>query len=334
MPVGVDNDCSVIGNDETISVSENYHRFATLEARGRCPLYEQLSQGVAVDHEVLELISSLPTAKRQPNLLLAAVKYLYGTSQDYSSFRHLVINHWTELSLTMLERRTQTNEVGRCATLLPLLVSLPQPLALLEVGASAGLCLLPDRYRYDYGGEVLGDAQSPVLLRCQPRATTPVPNRLPEVVWRKGIDLDPIDPRDENGTKWLEALVWPGQDHRLDRLRAALAVARQDPPPVAKGDLRESLKEVTADVPIGATLVVFHSAVLAYVPPEDRERFGDDVAALGAVWVANEGQGVFAAIRQQLGDDELVEHLGSFLLSCDGSPIAWTDPHGAWVQWR
>jgi hypothetical protein len=324
----------MIGNDETVSTSQNYQRFATLEARGRSPLYEQFCQSVAADHEVLELITSLPAAKRQPNLLLAAVKYLYGTSEDYPSFRRQIIDHWSELSATMLERRTQTNEVGRCATLLPLLVSLPQPLALLEVGASAGLCLLPDRYRYDYGAGVFGNEESPVLIRCQPGTATPVPDRLPEVVWRKGIDLDPIDPSDESATAWLEALVWPEQGDRLARLRAALAVARQDPPPVARGDLRDGLGRITADVPGDATLVVFHSAVLAYVPAEDRERFASEVVSLGAVWIANEGSGVFPAIRQQLGDEELAEHPGGFLVSCNGAPIAWADPHGAWVNWR
>jgi hypothetical protein len=326
--------CRVIGNEATISVAENYRRFAALEARGRSPLYELFSQGVADDPAVLERITTLPTTKRQPNLLLAAVQYLYGTSQDYPAFRGLILDHWTEVSATMLERRTQTNEVGRCATLLPLLMNLPQPLALLEVGASAGLCLVPDRYRYDYGGDAFGDEQSPVILRCQPRGNTPVPDRLPEVVWRKGLDLDPIDVGDESATRWLEALVWPGEGDRLDRLRAAISVAFDDPPSLIRGDLRDGLEEIVADIPSDATLVVFHSAVLAYVPAEDRERFASDVAKLGGFWIANEGAGVFPAIRRHLGDAELAEHQGSFLLSCNGDPIAWTDPHGAWVHWR
>ncbi|MFE1255308.1 DUF2332 family protein, partial [Streptomyces fungicidicus] len=61
-----------------------------------------------------------------------------------------VVRHWGQVSSLMLARMTQTNESARCATLLPVLAALPQPLALIEVGASAGLCLYPDRYRYRY----------------------------------------------------------------------------------------------------------------------------------------------------------------------------------------
>ncbi len=235
----------------------------------------------------------------------------------------------------MLARRTQTNEVGRCAILLPLFTALPQTLALLEVGASAGLCLLVDRYRYDYGRGIIREENSPVLLRCEPRgSSTPVPNHLPEVVCRRGIDLDPVDLRDEHATRWLEALVWPGEGDRLARLRCAIEVTGEDPPRVVKADLRADLREIVADVPRGATLVVFHCAVLAYVPSEDRDTFAAEVARLRAVWVANEGARVLPAVRRQLGDDELAEHQAHFLLSRDGSPIAWADPHGSWLEWR
>lgn len=325
----------MIGNDETSPTAENYRRFARLEARGRSPLYEQLTEAVAEDPQVLRLLASLPAAKRQPNLLLGVVQHLYGTALDYPSFQRIVVEKWTEVSTAMLARRTQTNEVGRCAILLPLLAALPQPLALLEVGASAGLCLLIDRYRYDYGMGIIGQENSPVLLRCEPRgSSTPVPNGLPEVVWRTGIDLDPVDPRDESATRWLEALVWPGEGDRLARLRGAIEIARQDPPRVLEADLRADLSAIIADVPSGATVVIFHSAVLAYVPSDDRDAFAAEVARLGAVWVANEGAGVLPAVRRQVGDKELVEHQGHFLLSCDGNPIAWTDPHGSWLHWR
>ncbi len=325
----------MIGNEETRPTAENYRRFARLEARGRSPLYEGLTEGVAEDTEVLRLLASLPPAKRQPKLLLGAVQYLYGTALDYPSFRRVVVEKWTEVSSTMLARRTQTNEVGRCAILLPLLAALPEPLALLEVGASAGLCLLMDRYRYDYGRGIVGQENSPVLLHCEPRgSSTPTPSRLPDVVWRAGIDLDPVDTRDETATRWLEALVWPGEGDRLARLRAAIEVARQDPPRVLRADLRADLSVIIAEVPSGATLVIFHSAVLPYVPSDGRGAFAADVARLGAVWVANEGADVLPAVRRQVGDNELAEHQSHFLLSRDGNPIAWADPHGSWLQWR
>jgi hypothetical protein len=119
--------------------ADRYRRFAEIEARGRSPLYERLC--IANDRELLRLLLELPKERRQPNLLLAAMRFLYGTPGDWFRFRELLANEWGAVRAIMLGRSTQTNEPARCAVLLPLLVRLPQPLALLEVGASAGLCL-------------------------------------------------------------------------------------------------------------------------------------------------------------------------------------------------
>ena len=152
--------------------------------------------------------------------------------------------------------------------------------------------------------------------------------------WRRGIDLDSVDVESESATRWLEALGWPGEGDRLARLRAALSIARQAPPLVVRRDLRESLQPIVAGVPAGATLVVFHSAVLAYVPADDRAAFAAQVGRMDCVWIANEGAGVLKDLQQHIDDDELAAHRGHFLLSRDGVPVAWTDPHGAWLAWR
>ncbi|HVB50282.1 MAG TPA: DUF2332 domain-containing protein [Acidimicrobiales bacterium] len=324
-------------NEEAQSqeVSETYQRFARLEARGRSPLYEEISEGVGGDVEVLALIASLPAPKRQPNLLLGAERYLYGTATDYAKFRKEVVGHWDELSATMLTLRTQTNEVARCATLLPLLLTLPQPLALFEVGASAGLCLLLDRYRYDYGAGEIGPRDSPVILQCQLRgAHSLTPTHVPEIVWRGGCDLAPIDVRDGEAVRWLEALIWPGDQDRLVRFRGAIQIARENPPHLFARDLRQGIGDLVDDVPEEATLVVFHSAVLTYVPPEDRDAFVSEIKTLGATWIANEGAGVVPNLLSQLPEYEVSLHEGDFLLSKDGVPVAWTQPHGSWVEWR
>ncbi|WP_274562813.1 DUF2332 family protein [Streptomyces spiramyceticus] len=103
--------------------------------------------------------------------------------------------------------------------MLPALATLPQPLALIEVGASAGLCLHPDRYAYRYnGGEQLGS--SPVTLDCRTEGPVPLPAALPEVAWRAGIDLNPLDTTDEEDVRWLRSLIWPGRTERPRRRRA------------------------------------------------------------------------------------------------------------------
>src|SRR5882762_6636838 len=141
---------------------------AQREVRGVSPSYEALCLGVAGDADVLARLDELPPPKRQPNLLLGAVRFLGGPVDAYRPFRDWALEHWELLAATMRERSTQTNEPRRCATLLPVLAALPQPLALLEVGPSAGLCLYPDRYAYRYqaGADEHLLGESPVELRC------------------------------------------------------------------------------------------------------------------------------------------------------------------------
>src|ERR1700730_14052353 len=89
-------------------------------------------------------------AKRQPNRLFAAARSLLGEPPDLAALHFLLGDREDELAGIILARRTQTNEPARCATLLPALALLPPPLAIVEVGASAGLTLLADKYSYDY----------------------------------------------------------------------------------------------------------------------------------------------------------------------------------------
>jgi hypothetical protein len=229
----------------------------------------------------------------------------------------------------MRARRTQTNEPARCATLLPALAQLPPPLALIEAGASAGLTLLFDRYSYDYGGHrIAGTDPLAPTLHCQPRGPVPLPARVPEISWRAGLDLNPLDVTRDDDVRWLSCLVWPGEGDREQRLAVAVAAARRDPPVVHRGDLLTDLPALAAQAPTGATLVVYHSAVLAYLAPADRRRFAETVRELPAVWLSNEGPGVVPALP-------VPPHQGApFVLARDGrTPIALTDSHGTWLHW-
>jgi len=325
----------VIGNEPERGTAENYRRFAAYEAVGRSPLYEQLAGGVADDPEVLAFLADLPREKRQPNLLLAAVRYLAGVQPGYAAFRAVVLDRRAEVAATMLARRTQTNEPARCATLLPVLASLRQPLALLEVGASAGLCLLPDRYGYDYGTcHISGQAGAPVLT-CRCMGPVPLPSRPVDVVWRAGIDINPLDVTEPDDVRWLSCLVWPGEGDRAERLAAAIDLARRDPPRLIRGDLTERLAETAAGAPQGVTLVVFHSAVLAYVSRGKRAEFARAVTALEAVWLAQEGPDVLSGLPGFPGVLPAPEPGPTpFLLTRDGrEALAYVDGHGSWIRW-
>jgi hypothetical protein len=300
----------------TEHLASGYRDFAAYEATGRSPLYVELSTGVARDAEMLHWLDGLPVGKRQPNLLFAAYRLIAGTPGGYAEFQTRLHDRRAEIEAVMLARRTQTNEPARCALLLPLLAALPQPLALLEVGASAGLCLLPDRYGYDYAGHRLGDG----LLKCVPEGEVPLPDALPDVAWRAGLDLNPLDVTDAEEMRWLELLVWPGQEHRVTTLRRAIAIAREDPPPIHAGDLTTDLPALAAEAPKDATLVIFHTAVLAYVPAAGRRAFRD---ALTGTWIACEAPGVLGL---EPGPPSL------FALAVDGERVAWADPHGAKIS--
>ncbi|UZN03689.1 DUF2332 domain-containing protein [Cellulomonas sp. S1-8] len=311
-------------------VATTYRAFGEREARGVSPVYEAWALGVGEDAVVADLLATLPPGKRQPNLVLAAARW-HGAHGAYDDLRATLLAQWPAVRATILARATQTNEAGRCAVLLPFLAALPQPLALLEVGAAAGLCLLADRYSYRYDdGTAIDPADGPadVVLPCALGPGVDAPARLPDVVWRAGIDLAPVDVVDDDACAWLETLVWPEHDDRRTRLRAALGVARRDPPRVVAGDLLDALPALAAQAPPDATLVVVHSAVLAYLDAAARARFVAMVTGLPGHWISNEGARVLP-VTTALASDRVDR---AFVVSVDGVPRAYADPHGRSVR--
>jgi hypothetical protein len=322
-------------SDELATIARRYERFARVEARGASTLYEHLALAVAGSPELLAFLSSMPPERRQPNLFLAAIRYVNGLPRDKSEMEEIVRSHAARVKQLMLLRTTQTNEPARCAVLLPVLATLAQPLALLEIGASAGLCLLPDRYGYDYGSRRIEPAWSgPVgapIFRCAASAATPVPHALPVVGWRLGLDLNPLDVTSPTDMEWLDTLVWPGQEQRASNLRAAIEIARLDPPTIRRGDLLANLPAIAALAPSDLQLVVYHTAVLGYIPSqEDRDAFRKTVGEIGAVWISNEVPSAFPALANAAPPPA---NRGDFLLAVDGKPVAWTAPHGQSIHW-
>jgi hypothetical protein len=316
------------GLDPQLSIADNYRAWGR-DARGLSPAYEMLSYSVAEDDLILRFLAALPEPKQQPNLLFAAASYLLGAAPGLAELRTLVRQDPAGLSRVMLARRTQTNEAARCATLLPVLAGLPEPLALIEVGASAGLTLLPDRYSYDYDGHrITGTDPDAPVIRCAVSGPVPLPDRVPVICWRAGLDLNPLDVTDDDDMRWLSCLLWPGEAGRTERLAGAIATARRDPPVIHRGDLLTDLPGLAAQAPPEATLVVYHSAVLAYVGPAARQRFAATVRGLGAVWLSNEAPGVVPGVTSEERDD------GGFVVVRDGQTLlALADGHGSWLQW-
>ena len=317
-------------------VREQYVRFAD-EAAEESPCFVEWASGVAEDPEVLAWVDGLPGLKKQPNLIFAAARW-HGVAAPgpYAGLRSALLQDDGSIRATIMERSTQTNEVGRLATLLPAFaLAVPSgPVALIEVGASAGLNLFPDRWGYAWSTPdaevVLGGAPR---LDCQVSGAAPLPISLPDIAWRSGVDLNPLDVTDDDAMAWLQTLVWPEQDERRQRLARAVDIARAEPPRIVPGDLLERLPALVEEASAYGTVLVFHSAVAAYLPTTDRERMhamlGLMVAAGRCHWVSNEAPGIFPS----LSADAPPPTPRRFELALDGRVVAHTHGHGHDLHW-
>lgn len=268
--------------------------------------YEILSETVANDPELLNMARRCRVGQPIPNLLFAAVKrvaasfpgsalaghYLRiaagqpptpGLGQAFAEF---VPAHRDQIIGYLETRMVQTNEVGRCAYLMPGFLTVAaenqgRSLALLDMGASAGLNLNWDKYRYRYSnGQEFGPPDSKVVLECDARNGLPeLPTVFPKVHFRVGIDLSPVDLGDDEEYQWMQALLWPEHQDRRSRLSAAREVWAQSPPEILGGDAVELLADILEDVPQESALCVFHCHTLNQFPAEARERFGDILRA-------------------------------------------------------
>lgn len=356
------------GAGEDLSSNEDiaarYRQWADVEAAGTSPQYADWADGVAGTPELLERLAGLGP-KRQPNLVFSAARWIGIPDEPWTEVRALFLQQWEKILPVILSRATQTNEAARCATLLPALQRIHRqtgrPLALLEIGAAAGLCLLPDHYAYRYRDarpEAAGETEIPAatalagleppVLDCEVRCETTTgpaepdrvrlgpPSGIPPVAWRAGLDLNPLDAADPDTLAWLEALVWPEHHERRARLRQAGALAARAGVEVLPGDLTEpgvpALHPLVEQVPEEATLVVIHTAVLAYLPDDARRALAETLRSLPGHWVSQEGIGVLPEVHRGVARTagEMTEPF--FVQSVDGEPTALVGPHGAWIR--
>ena len=344
-------------------LQSRFHHFGQTTAP-RAPLYSQLSTAIADDPDVANLLTSAPERQQIPVLLFAAVHSLLLagegpelaayypnlavtplTSDPYPTFRHFVRNHEHALRDLIARRRTQTNEVGRSATFLPALGLVADecgPLALVDVGTSGGLNLLLDRFSYEYlpGGTV--GLPSEVNLTCATRGNVPVPSAVPPIAAAIGIDRDPIDVSDEEAARWLEACVWPDQLDRFERLVAAIALARSDPPDVRVGDAIDDLARTLEEAALSGHPVVTNSWVLNYLTGEQRTQYVATLDAVGAnrdlSWVIAESPAETPELPVTTNDTDKHLTVLSLVTWRNGQRVArrlaTTHPHGFWLHWE
>lgn len=256
----------------------------------------------------------------------------------YPPFRSFCLEHAEEICEIISSRRVQTNEVRRCALLLPAFGLAAErsgkPLTLVEVGASAGLNLLFDRYSYDYGeSRCFGDAGSPVQISCEVRGEPypPIPARMPEISSRTGIDLNPLDVRDPESALWLRALIWPEEyAGRAPILERAIETARLEPPTLLRGDALDLLPQVLREIPEGAAACVFHTFTLNQFSEQARSRFASLLSGY-----AKERELYRVSIEWLDADDAPLLRFSTFEGGDERQRVlARCGDHGGWIQWE
>jgi hypothetical protein len=344
-------------------VAELVARFRRFAETSGSPLYAVLSATAADHADVAELLQVAPETQQLPVLLFAAVHELLLAEPDQHlaawypniaggsptgdpslEFVRLCRERAADLRATISTRSTQTNEIGRSAFFLPALGRLAAEvggLALLDVGTSAGLNLLLDRYdyRYEPGGALT--VGSPVVLEAGTRGPVPVPRHHPPVVARLGLDRSPIDVTDDRQARWLEACVWPDQVHRFERLAAAVELARQTPPPLLAGDAVDDLPTALDRLGPAGHPVVLTSWVLNYLPRDRRDLFVAQLDLIGArrdvSWVLAESPAAAPGlpVPDEVAESELTELV--VVRWRDGRRhlhhLATVHPHGRWLHW-
>lgn len=339
----------------------------------RSPFHARLCAGVADDPDVVALLAAAPEPQQLPVLLMASVHWIvlaepdlplaryYPTTADlpepgdpYPAFRALCLERADEIRSIVATRRTQTNEIGRCALFLPALGEMADEvgaLALVDVGTSAGLNLQLDRFGYTYTSEATDDAAgsaisvggpSTVELTTGIRGAVPVPDSLPPIGGRVGLDRDPVDLSDPAEARWLRACVWPDQADRSHRLEAAIGLALAHPAGIRRGDAVDGLVAAVDAVAGNGHPVVLNSWVLNYLEAGRRHHYVDVLDTIGRrhdlSWVFAESPTltpelpwpdtargseltVLARATWRSGRRH-VEHLGN------------AHPHGYWLHWN
>jgi hypothetical protein len=291
----------------------NEHLLHTLRSQGRfcgasgSPMYDELFELVATDVEAGGVFATIlsghendPSREAVPLRLLGGLHRLVldgrapalrrwypstgGNWDAETAWPEILLtaaNHTNALR-TALGQPPQTNEVGRSAALIGGLLRINRgfgfPVRLFEIGSSAGLNLRPDHYRYHYAGGQWGPVDSPVTIDDAWHGRLP-PDGAVRIVERHGYDIAPIDVTGTDGEMTALSYVWPDQSARLDRLRGAIAVARNVPARLVRQTAADAVAGLTlAD---GALTVLWHSITWQYLSDEEQGAIRDRIKALG-----------------------------------------------------
>lgn len=357
------------------ALAEMFREFAVHEFAGHSAVYAALAHACADEPRLGRALLAAPPPQRRALLLFAAAQYLLRTSAAghplaaylpvlggtrpadehlVAAYAELVERHQDELSHICATRTTQTNEPARAALLWPAFAFGAAlfgagSLDLIELGTSAGLLLLPDRYAYSYVDSRghrrdAGRADAPDELRfeCELRDSEAPQLQAdgPAIRSRTGIDLHPIDAADSDAVSWLRSCIWPEQTARLARLDAALAEAARVRPRLVRGDILATLPTVLSTVEGLATVVTSHA--LTYLTADARTQLVQQLHDYGRehelLAVLNEtvrhGADLFARVPAATGPQAALTVVAWRAGQATVVVAGRTGPHGSWLSWN
>ena len=338
--------------------------FARDAEKAGSSLYARIIEGVGGDTELIAMGAKSKPGQPYANMLLGAVHYLLlrgaqhplrsfypnlnpaapAAGNPYPAFRDFCLAHSAEIEALIGARVTNTNEVGRSAVLHPgfrrVAAEAGEPLNLIEVGPSAGLNMIWDRYgvRYRKDGALALEInpQSPLVIDCELRGAGMIPDgATPRVGRRIGLELNPVDLTHDDDRDWLRALMWPDQIARTERLNRAMALFDSVRPEIRPefriGDALALLPDALRAMPENEPVCVYHTIVTYQFSHEMREALGDILTVAGLrrpVWrLALEAEAKDGDWRNWLTlaryHDGLVER----------RTLAESHPHGSWLEW-
>jgi hypothetical protein len=345
--------------------------FAATQCRGRSAVYQALSESVARDDRLLELIMIAPPEQRRPSLLFASVNWLL--AQDATAelrtyypihggdrpvdgalgpaFADFCLRHRAELRELLAHRSTQTNEVRRCVALRLGLQQISRrwtgPLHLVEIGTSAGLNLIFDRYAYSIDGQLVEGGGSEAVISTQLRGGGSLDWGTGPVIGRRlGLDQDLVDLADGDARRWLEAFIWPEQVGDLATLRAAIEtfLTVGSAVELVRGNAVTDTARLISELPGAEPVIVFTATLLSYLSAAERCEFVDQLdSAAGhrrVGWIFSEAPGLIAptgvstaGLAGPLATVGAVSAVGVSLRGVDREDrlLALADPYLRWI---
>ncbi len=342
-----------------MELADEFQRFSSVESQKMSPFYAYMAAAISNDKDLLEIISGVGDGQPAPNIIFGAVRLLldnggspsllarYPQSFDdnwsteaFGEFREFVLDNRAEIESIISSRKVQTNVVRRSAVLLPGLIESSrsfggEPFVNVEIGASAGLTLLWNQFRYRYrsgaGNIELGSPTFPWAVETETEGNIAevLNHGFPAVEANIGIEIDRVDLNDQDSVGWLRALIWPEHGDNRGLFDEAAKIAESTPPDVRFGDALELLPVLIGELPEGRPVNAYHSHTLNQFSAESKQKLDDLLSVESISRPVNRlgfeggtsGNSVLSLTTFRGGEKS------------SATDLAQCEAHGRWIKW-